>query len=364
MIKFTSLYGSTPEPMQRVVGDQFAQGWNDFGSDLKTALIAKIASTVGVASSKIYLIDYYVDYIQLKTTIDPTIATKEDQLYSDMVSEAMNALGYGPDTKTAAGTPLTVDAISPYALGSGGILAYEENNPNWWKDVLPFVSAPAAVALMVSDGINNVKNTVTSTINAWNPATIANETIKSVMSAIGPYLQEGMNMTNALFAVINSTTAAFSSAITSGIGSVMSWSASTIANLDSGYNSTVNQLTNLNQQYMTWANQQLAATNAMFSQIFGKMNDQANATQQYFAGQLDKSNEALTNVTNSLNGMWSGLLSNGKVSTSTPLTLSGIFGTGLLGNYTFDIVLVIIVIIAVVAFAIYLSGKGKRRRRR
>ena len=139
-------------------------------------------------------------------------------------------------------------------------------------------------------------------------------------------------MTNALFAVINSTTAAFSSAITSGIGSVMSWSASTIANLDSGYNSTVNQLTNLNQQYMTWANQQLAATNAMFSQIFGKMNDHANATQQYFAGQLDKSNEALTNVTNSLNGMWSSVLSDGKVSTSTPLTFPGSSGPGSLAT--------------------------------
>lgn len=356
---FTELYGATPEPMQRIAGKQFAQGWSNFGSSLETALIAQIAADTGSPVSSIHLIDYYVDYVQLKTSIEPTIASHENDIYNAAIGEAFNALDIKPTSATSSGSGLAMSIIPPYAYGKMDLI----------KDFSTFIqhSPPGtivtAVCALVSGVMSNSPSALIDKAGTTVTKTV-NDTMKAIMAAIQPYLNAGMNTTNAIFAWMNSTTTNFMNKLDSQTAAMMSWSTSSMNQLTNSTNNALQQVSNLNQQFMTWSGQQMAATNAMFSQIFGRMSDQANATAQYFNGQLDKSNEALTNVTNSLNGLWANVLSGGKPTASTPLTLSGIFGTGLLGNTTFVIVLVAIVIIAAVCLIVFLrGGQGNRRNR-
>lgn len=361
---FTSAFGATAEPVQRVEGKQFAEGWTDFRSDLEAALIEQIAADSGTSSEDVFLIDYYVDYLQLKTTFDAEIAQKENELYEAMTKEAINALGLG-----TGGAPKSTTQVSirvPFALSIEGDKASMEQNPDWLADLVKATTPIGAmwnVVDLVSSGMNNAKSAIPDMIGA-TAEQIANATMKAIMSGLQPFLDRGLNITDSIASWMKTTTADFQKGVSDAYGTAMSWANAQVGDLTKGYNDTISKIQDLNHEYMTWADEQMSATNAMFSQMFLSMQESAAETQRYFAEQLVKTNEVITNVTDQLfdDGMWEDLMTGGKPAESTPLTLSGIFGTGLLGNTTFVVVLVLIVIVAMVGLILYLKGQGRRRR--
>ena len=79
--------GSTTEPSQRFQGQFVAVGWSDFRSAVEDELKGQIAKSLGILDSKqIYLVDYYIDYLQLGTTMDQTIVNNEMADYREAMA--------------------------------------------------------------------------------------------------------------------------------------------------------------------------------------------------------------------------------------------------------------------------------------
>ena len=170
-------------------------------------------------------------------------------------------------------------------------------------------------------------------------------------------------------AVLNATTEAFADTINQVTTTLTGFFDSTVDDLSAKYDDMSNKMASLNAEYMNTTNQMMANTNAMFSQLFYNMQENANQTQRYFADQVTKSNEAVANISSDIalsnsqiNALFADLLSTGKISEDSGLS----FGA-FLGNSSYSVVIILVVVISVIAVVSVLflmSGRKKAGRRK
>ena len=372
-------FGTSAESSQRIQGKQYAEGWDNFRSDTENAVRSVIAEDKGITSDQVYLVDYYIDYIQQETTFDQQIVTRQHDLYLSMFREALRFEGY-TDAKLnslAGSAPVSQLSINvPFALTvqqSWTLTTSSDGDAQWYDWALGIVSPLGGaldLARLTAIGMKGaVDDTVDKALNTFSPDAIANATMKVIGPALNALMAAGMSFSDALSSLANSTTEGFQ-AISSGLTSAMTMmTAQTnemIGNLSQSWSDRLGDMSNLTGSFMTWSQQQAEMTNAMFSQMFLGMQEQSAEMYRMFAGQLAATNAAVMNITNGIfsGGDLSDILSGGKTSDSTPLTISGIFGSGWTSNPIVIIILVAIVLIIVVAIVLVWKNNHKGRRYR
>ena len=343
--EFLEIFGNTPELNQRLTGKYVAKGWSDFRADLEIALKAKIAENHGVSFKDVYLVDYYIDYLQLATDYDTALMTKMEQNFWQGMAEGFEAAGATVEYQTVEedwwegigfvqGQTIAVDPAEYRA-------DFDWGNPNV-EIVKFFVNSDAQFKEGMNRGLFNV---LFGTDRYYEDM---KKQLEGVYADSNARLDAMWNYTVESFGQVRKDYQAFAT-----------WVTGSVDNVTKGYEDAIDSIEKMNAQFFDWSTQQFAASNAMFSQLFNKSDE----AQRWFAGQIAKQNEVIANITsdmfgstNATIGMWNDFLLGGKPLIDTPLTLAGFFGSEF-----FTYLVVIIVCIVLAALIIMIARRPKNR---
>lgn len=402
--------GSTAEPSQRFKGQFVAVGWDDFRGALEGQLKTQIAKSLGILdSSEIYLVDYYIDYLQLKTSMDQKIVNNELASYRVAMADAFKAMGIDL-TETDAQTISRSYTSTPMVYGGTSVISLLPpgfNEFDWLHDALTFVPSPLIAAMSYADmtseeqaeyrtritaginlnplsGIEGSVNEAIGKIPDWQEvANYTDDKLKDMYNWTTGAIKEGISAVqqwvNATYmsiyslysneverwnAVLNTTMAQFATMSKETLVTMTGFFDATTKEISSKYQDMNDKLANLNQQYMNWSNSMMVNTNAMFTQLFYDLSEQSKETQRYFIDQMAKGNEAVANISDSIalsasqtNAIFADLLSNGKVSGNGGLS----FGA-FLGDDSTTVTIVLVAIISMIAVVVIFLLMGKRKK--
>ena len=400
-----SAVGSTAEPSQRVKGQFVAVGWDDFRADVETQLKAQIAKAVGVQANTIYLVDYYIDYLQVKTEMDQTIVDNQLSLYRKAMVDAAIAMGMDITGEEATSIASSIQSVPMYASGTRSFSFFSGTEFDILADILD------CTHLGIINTFLQGTTDVAAATAEWLARTSAEMTldpfgIKDLTSKL-PSLEELDDyMDDKLNAMYNWTTGA----VNAGISSVQEWcnqtyiqlysyfsteterwnavlnatmeqyaalTEDTVSALTGFFDATINELTteygdlndkiaNMNAEYMNWTNQMMIQNNAMFSQLIWDLSQGAQESERYFIDQLAASNEAVANVsdqlalsTESTSEMFASLLDSGKLASGEGFSFGALLSEG---SISYNVVIVIVLMVIAATAIFFLMTGGKRRR--
>jgi hypothetical protein len=414
--------GSTAEPSQRFKGQFVAVGWEDFRSSVESQLQSQIAKSLGILDSKtIYIVDYYIDYLQLKTGLDQTVVNNEMAEYRQAMADVFQNMGIDLNATDSAVLTRQYTSVPMVSYGSStmAILPPGANvnkldeidflaslNPvtmawNYWSmtpeeraeynakasavltegavDVDIPQSLPDALGLPDKDDAEELVMDLVGELNATLVA-MADNTLDAINAgwagAIELCNMTYLNLYNSFDneidrwqAVLNSTMEQFATMSKETLAAMTGFFDSTVDGITSGYEDMNNRLTSLNAEYMNWSNAMMVNTNAMFTQMFYDLSEQSAETQRYFMDQVTKGNEAVANISDSIalsasqtNEIFADLLSGGKLTEDSGLSFGAFLGDE---STTVTIVLVVIIsLVAVVVIFLLMGQKKKAGRQR
>ncbi len=358
--QMVDFFATTPELPQRFSGKYIAKGWSDFRADMESNLKAKIAYDEGVPSSNVYLIDYYIDYLQIKSGYDTDLMEQLQNRFWTSMQEAAESMGFtvkggevdtGGDWNFFAMDPSSISRSTRMGVFDGPTLDDYLNPPSlldWGGGVVE--GAGAAAEEFAARWWSNL-------------AFGGDDHIDELLTNMEDMYSDYDSRVDQLW---NYTTSNYEQ-LSGDYQAMLSWTTGQVGQLSKHYEDSVESIQKMNAQYFNWTQQQFSATNSMYRQMM----NQSQQTQQYFADQVARQNEVITNitedVTNALtfqNSMWADFLSGGKPLKDSPLTQSSWFGSDF-----FTYVVVIVVCIAIAALTILLfkfsmKGKGRSGRRK
>lgn len=419
---FFGTIGSTAEPSQRFQGHFVAVGWEDFRGEVEAQLRSQIAKGLGIVDyNQIYIVDYYIDYLQLKTSMDQTIVNNELAEYRKGMIDAFANMGinltatdaavvshqytsvpmvsYGSATMAIlppGATAYALDwvdlaaSLNPITLAVNYFTMSEEEKAEYRAKVGAFSildgvnidfpkSIPDALGLPDADDAKDLVKELTGSVNETLIA-MAEWTLKAIREGwAGAF--EFCNMTYLnLYNTFTAETARWNAVLNSTMDQFAAMAKETMATMTGFFDATVNeisskyekmnqQLASLNAEYMNWSNAMMVNTNAMFTQLLYDLSEQSAETQRYFMDQVAKGNEAVANISDSIalnaqqaNAIFADLLSNGKLTEGEGLSFGAFLGDE---STTVTIILVVAIsLVAVVGIIYLMSGRKKVGRKR
>lgn len=306
-----SAMGATPTHEQRAAGRLVAKGYSDLRYSAETSLKEYIASAEGVDYDEVYLVDYYIDYMQMKVKIDSAVA--------DNLANKFEAIAQ-PIVESFGGTLLEDSATSSLMYAGASASA---SNTSWYTYALftPVLIVDAVKGLF--DDPFGLGSAADAALDAYNDATKdLNDAYNNTLALYNDWL----NTSNENYQQLESDFMAF-----------VSMSNAQITQLSDNYEDAQDRFERTISSYYAYTAQQFEATNAIIARLLLQNELYANGTQQlnqYFAGELGRTNEVIMNLTSTLvsqldaQSFWASVMSDGKVE-AQPLTFSGIFGSNL-----------------------------------
>lgn len=343
--------GQTDIHQQRAAGRLVSEGYKDLRGSIEDSLISYIAQAEKVETDQIYLIDYYMDYLQCKVKIDDKTVDKLVNEYQDIAGPIIDALGGTLEDATTAST----QTIPAYV-----------NNISWETVGLAVVSPGAALVL---EGLRG--------LGTWDPFGIkdSQKWTQDKLDQIYKDTQNRLDLAqNQTFQVIEDwqrTTQENYQQVRQDFLNFFSVSQAQTAQLVSDYGEMQDKFERTMSQFFSYSENQFEATNAIIAKLLLQNENFANSSQaisQYFAGQLAQTNEVILNITsaltNALSGQdfWANVYSDGKPA-SEPLTFSGFFGNNV-QTWTLIIIGVFVtIVVALVLVTMLKPGRRTRNRR-
>ena len=340
--------GQTNIHQQRAAGRLVAEGYKDLRGSVEDALISYIANAEKVQTDEIYLIDYYMDYLQCKVKVDNQIVDNVVNKYQDIAGPIIDALGGTLEDSTTAST----QTIPVYV-----------NNISWSTVGLAVISPGAALVL---EGLRGMKT--------WDPFGIkdSQKWTQDKLDEIYQDTQDRLDLAqNQTFQVIEDwqrTTQENYQQVRQDYLNFLSISQAQTAQLAADYSEMQDKFERTISKFFSYTENQFEATNAIIAKLLLQNEAFANASQEtsrFFAGQLARTNEVILNIssalTNALSGQdfWANVYSGGKPA-SEPLTFSGFFGNNV---RTWTLIIIGIFVTIVVALVLITMLKPGRRTR-
>lgn len=340
--------GQTNIHQQRAAGRLVAEGYKDLRGSVEDALISYIANAEKVETDEVYLVDYYMDYLQCKVKIDNQIVDNVVNKYQDIAGPIIDALGGTLEDSTTAST----QTIPAYV-----------NNISWSTVGLAVISPAAALVL---EGLRGMKT--------WDPFGIkdSQKWTQDKLDEIYQDTQDRLDLAqNQTFQVIEDwqrTTQENYQQVRQDYLNFLSISQAQTAQLAADYSEMQDKFERTISKFFSYTENQFEATNAIIAKLLLQNENFANSSQQisqYFAGQLAQTNEVILNIssalTNALSGQdfWASVYSDGKPA-SEPLTFSGFFGNNV---RTWTLIIIGIFVTIVVAVVLITMLKPGRRTR-
>lgn len=343
--------GQTDIHQQRAAGRLVSEGYKDLRGSIEDSLICYIAQTENVETDQVYLIDYYMDYLQCKVKVDDRIVDKLVNKYQDTAGPIIDALGGTLEDATTAST----QTMPAYV-----------NNVSWSTVGLALISPAGAI---VAEGLRGLKT--------WDPFGVkdAQKYTQEKLDQIYQDTQDRLDLAqNQTFQVVQDwqrTTQENYQQVRQDFLNFFSVSQAQTAQLVSDYGEMQDKFERTISQFFSYSQNQFEATNAIIAKLLLQNENFANSSQaisQYFAGQLAQTNEVILNIssalTNALSGQdfWANVYSDGKPA-SEPLTFSGFFGNNV-QTWTLIIIGVFVtIVVALVLVTMLKPGRRTRNRR-
>lgn len=343
-LELITAMGSTPIHQQRAAGRLIAEGYNDLRYSIEDSLIDYIADAENVEYDDVYLVDYYIDYTELKIEIDSGVTEKivgEFNAIAEPIVETFG--GYLLEDATTASSMYTDMSIS-------------SSNDSWltYAFFLPVIIADGIRGLLddplgLDDAADAAKKALDDAADA--AAAAADQSRRDIIALYNSWLNSSDEKFDAVEGILLN---------------YMSVSQAQFSEMLSSYDEVMDKFERTMSQYYAYTQQQFEATNAIIGQLLLQNMDlsqtQAELT-KYFAGEMAKTNEVIMNLTSALasnldpSSIWASVLNDGKAS-SEPLTFSGVFGSNLQ-----EVIVVVIVVALVVMMTIALAVMLRRKKR-
>lgn len=336
---------------QRAAGRLVADGYKDVAASIDGALISYIASAENCYISDVHLIDYYIDYMQMKVSVDREVVDKITDSFDKNVEGVVDQAG-GTLVSSVQNSVLRAQVLVNASDGWAAL---------GYLVCPPFVISEACRGLKDWDplGTKDAQEDLQNLIDkanargdaAWENATIIWNNAMDVMndwrqSSDEAFKQVGENYLN-----------------------FVSMSNAQLSKLSSDYTGTIDKFERSVSKFYSYAENQFESTNAIIARLLLNNEVLSNGTQrlnEYFAGEFAKTNEVVLNLTSALTkslnpqDFWASVLNDGKAQ-STPLSFSGIFGNN---TQTWISIIVIGVVSLIVVAAIVMFMRPRRARNR
>jgi len=344
--------GQTNIHQQRAAGRLVAEGYKDLRGTVEDNLIAYIAEAEGVDTEEVFLIDYYIDYLQCKLEVANKIVDKAVNAFKKMA---------GPVISAAGGT-LEEDAT----INTLSIPAYTQNIT--WNS-LAYVIIPGPMVL--SDALRGLKSIANDPFGLKDSEKWAQEQLNKLYQDTLDRYDLTLNQTTSLMRDWQQSTDEKYQQVRQDYLNFISIAQAQTAQLASDYSDMQDKFERTISKFFSYTQNQFEATNAIIAKLLLQNEDFAEAsrqTNQYFAGQLTKSNEVLMNLTTSITSsltagdFWKGVFDNGKAS-SEPLTFSSFFGNNVREWTLIIIGILVTIVVAVVLITMLKPGRRTRNRR-
>jgi uncharacterized protein YukE len=341
--------GQTDIHQQRAAGRLVAEGYKDLQSSVEDALISYIANAEKVEIDQVYLIDYYMDYLQCEVKVDNKIVDKLVNEYQDTVGPLTSFLGgtlVDANTATAASIPARVSNISL-------------TDPGLYIAPLPYI----ALDMLRGLGPLNDPFGIKSNQKYWQ------DLFAQMYGDTQNRLDLLQNQTFALFENWQRSTDEKFQQVRQDFLNFISISTAQTAQLASAYSEMQDKFERTISKFFSYTQNQFEATNAIIAKLLLQNELFANASQEttrYFAGQLANTNEVIMNLTsqltNALTGQdfWKSVYSDGKPQ-SEPLTFSGFFGNNMKEIVILFVFAFITIVVALVLIILFRKPKRTTR---
>jgi hypothetical protein len=331
--------GLEPEKEQRRNARFVAEGWSSGSGAIEDALKDYIADLESVEPDEVYIIDYYIDNLQLKLTFNPTVVNNLVDRYEEvypLVVEAVQEHFYGASSSVVRIQGLDLSAVGWIVSPITALIVTGLTNP-----VNNALDDAKDIADRLLDEMEEGAN------RTWNEITDTREDFNNFVSDWADTSQENFNL------------------LRSDFNNFVSVSQAQVSSLVSGYQDLTHDFTRAMSDFYSSTMQQWQATNGILAKLIMSHTDIVNQSQQlsgYFAGQLARTNEVVLNITSALtnslspSNFWGGAMSDGKLG-EDPLTISSFFGNDTATYYVWAIIAVAIVVAVLIVWAIL---KGRR----
>jgi hypothetical protein len=341
--------GQTNIHQQRGAGRLVAEGYKDLRGSIEDSLISYIAQTEKVETDEVYLVDYYMDYLQCKVKIDNQIVDKVVNEFKKTADPVTSAVGATLEERATTSTL--------------NIPAYAQNIS--WNSAAGYLVAPLAV--IVSDALRGMKDPFgIKDSQKW-----AQDKLDQIYQDTLDRYDLTINQTTALMRDWQRSTDEKYQQVRQDYLNFLSIAQAQTAQLASDYSEMQDKFERTISKFYSYTENQFEATNAIIAKLLLQNENFANSSQQisqYFAGQLAQTNEVILNIsntlTNALSGQdfWASVYSDGKPA-SEPLTFSGFFGNNV-RTWTLIIIGVFVtIVVALVLITILKPGRRTRNRR-
>jgi len=340
--------GQTDIHEQRASGRLVAQGYKDVRGSIEDGLVSYIAENEGVDVEEVFLIDYYIDYLQCKLEVANKVVDKLADEFRSKIAPMEEVLG---GTVEKAGT--SASALSETVTAMNISLGSVANQYLNWPTIMA----------------ENMRGLVQDPLGLGDAADDIQKILEDIYKDAQDRADLTLNQTTQLMRDWQQSTDEKYQQVRQDYLNFISIAQAQTAQLASDYSEMQDKFERTISKFFSYTQNQFEATNAIIAKLLLQNEDFAEAsrqTNQYFAGQLTKSNEVLMNLTSSITSsltagdFWKGVFDNGKAS-SEPLTFSSFFGNNMKEIITFIVIGFMITAIALILISVFRRKSGGAR---
>ena len=346
--------GQTDIHEQRAAGRLIAEGFKDLRDSVEDSLLSYIAKAELVETDEVFLVDYYIDYLQCKVEI-------KNEVVDEMVDEY---LGSASTILESCGASLEDNSATTLGSSSNQAHAQDIN----WSKTASWLAWPA-VPLM-ADALRGL-NGFSDPFGLKDSQDYWQDKYDDFYKDAQDRADLTLNQTTQLMRDWQESTDEKYQQVRQDYLNFLSITQAQTAQLASDYGEMQDKFERSISRFYSYAENQFEATNAVIAKLLLQNEEFAESSQQmsqYFAGQLAKSNEVILNIssaiTSALSGQdfWKSVYSDGKPA-SEPLTFSGFFGNNVRTWTLIFIGIFVTVVIAVVLLTVFKPGRRTRSKR-
>jgi hypothetical protein len=336
--------GMTDIHEQRAAGRLVAEGYKDLRGSIEDSLINYLAALEEVETDEVYLVDYYMDYVQCKLEVHNDIVEMLADDFESSAEVVAETLGGSLDKNLSTAYIATLPARTSSTT----------------------TSPLAPIAYLISEilrGLFDPDPLGLDDTREWTQ-----DQLENVYDDTQARLDKTYNETVNLFRDWQQSTDEKYEQVRQDYLNFLSISQAQTAQLAQDYSEMQDRFERTISKFYAMTENQFEATNAIIAKLLLQNEafaESSRQTNEYFAGQITKTNEIVLNITSaitqSLTGQdfWANVYSDGKAE-SEPLTFSSFFGNNV---QTWTLVFVGIIITIAVALVIVMVVKPGRRTR-
>lgn len=346
--------GMTEIHEQRAAGRLVAEGYKDLRDSIEDSLVSYLAKNEEVETDEIYLIDYYMDYVQCKLEVHNDIVEMLADDFESSAGPVLETLGGSLDESSSTATVHTFSEDNLYYTDTGTSAI----------DILTF---PASY--IMSDLLRGMFDSDPLGLDDTREWT--QDQLEKMYADTNARLDMTYNQTISAFRDWQQSTDEKYEQVRQDYLNFLSICQAQTTQLAQDYTEMQDRFERTVSKFFSYTENQFEATNAIIAKLLLQNEEFAESSREineYFAGQLTKTNEVVLNIssaiTQSLTGQdfWANVYSDGKAE-SEPLTFSSFFGNNV---QTWTLVFIGIFIVVTVALVLTMAlkpGRTARRRR-